>query len=146
MVIWLDLPRFRRHISNSSYRTFVTVGTWPKAVVRSFLKSPNFLWVITRISKAGGQEFPDQMVSYTGIFIQSQMPRVQANATASLRIFCHVSLRGTPLSTSISATAAESTLNGASSSKARNCAMCWGGIVPVTTRDVMSRAVSARCN
>lgn len=25
----LDLPRFCRHISSSSYRTSVTIGTWP---------------------------------------------------------------------------------------------------------------------
>ena len=28
----LDVTRFFRHISSSSYRTFVTVGNWPEAI------------------------------------------------------------------------------------------------------------------
>ena len=27
----MDVTRFRRHISTSSYRPFVTVGNWPNA-------------------------------------------------------------------------------------------------------------------
>jgi hypothetical protein len=30
---FLDFTRFRRDISAASYRTFVTVGNWPEAIV-----------------------------------------------------------------------------------------------------------------
>ncbi len=68
---WTGPSYFRQHKSTLREIWLSNTGTGqrplPIAVACSFFKSPNFLWVITRSSKVGGQEFPDQMASYTGI-------------------------------------------------------------------------------
>jgi hypothetical protein len=38
----MDVTRFRRHISTSSYRPFVTVGNWPKPGIHLILVNARF--------------------------------------------------------------------------------------------------------
>ena len=38
----LDSPRFRRHISASIYRTFATVGNWPKPAIHQISMNARF--------------------------------------------------------------------------------------------------------